>query len=102
MQLAARACLGSSRDLTAGSGPDPRHRPRSWRRQGRVDAQAWNLKIQIPPSMIKVGRSVVPDAEDWVSVIVTSEFPSRTSGQVGKLVEGGTPSKSLSPESSAR
>lgn len=54
-------------------------------------------KIQIPPSMIKVGRSVVPDAEDWVSVIVTSEFPSRTSGQVGKLVEGGTPSKSFEP-----
>lgn len=53
-------------------------------------------KIQLPPSMRKVGPSLdrAASAEQWVWMLVTQDFPSTNNLQVAKFLKGGTPCKS--------
>eukprot|EP00930_Biecheleria_cincta_P097084 TRINITY_DN88813_c0_g1_i1.p1 TRINITY_DN88813_c0_g1~~TRINITY_DN88813_c0_g1_i1.p1 ORF type:complete len:672 (+),score=86.51 TRINITY_DN88813_c0_g1_i1:156-2018(+) len=55
-------------------------------------------KIQLSPSMRKVGPSLNND-DQWVWMLVTRSFPSKSNLQIGKWVNvGKTPCKSFKPE----
>eukprot|EP00931_Biecheleriopsis_adriatica_P007729 TRINITY_DN108996_c0_g1_i1.p1 TRINITY_DN108996_c0_g1~~TRINITY_DN108996_c0_g1_i1.p1 ORF type:complete len:654 (-),score=107.88 TRINITY_DN108996_c0_g1_i1:6-1967(-) len=54
-------------------------------------------KIQLPPSMRKVGPSLKNDSSSlpWVWVLITQDFPSSNNLQICKWIQGGTPCKSF-------
>ena len=77
-------------------------------------------KIQIPPSMLKISRASGAAAgsaaagsaaaagryvwggsadDDWVSLIVSAEFPSKSSGYVGKLAASAEGDEYILPKS---
>jgi len=52
-------------------------------------------KIQLPPSMEKVGPSVIEDASDKACLLITGTFPSSTNVHVASLLNGQQPPKSF-------
>jgi hypothetical protein len=52
--------------------------------KGKLRAKRGITNIQLPPSTRKVPPSVYPDPADWVFLLITNVFPSKSNHVIGK------------------